>query len=52
MINFDQGITADEIGQQGMLTPPWHLILPSPLSRAGVALHSTLYVKLINATLI
>ena len=27
-----------------MLTPPWHLILPSLLSKVRVALHSILYV--------
>ena len=31
-------------GQQRMLIPPWHLILPSLLSKVRVALHSILYV--------
>ena len=38
------GLTADVTGQQRMLTPPWHLILPSLLSRVRVALPSTLYM--------
>ena len=33
-------------GQQRMLTPPWHLILPSLLSCIRVALHSILYMSI------
>jgi hypothetical protein len=33
-------------GQQGMITPPQHLILPSHLSRVRVALYSILYLPL------
>ena len=40
--NFDKGRTADVTGQQGMLTPPQHLILLSHLSKVRVALHSNL----------
>ena len=29
---YDQGLMAGATGQQMMLTPPWYLILPSPLS--------------------
>jgi hypothetical protein len=36
------GLTAGVAGQQRMLTPPWHLILPSHLSKVRVALHSIL----------
>jgi hypothetical protein len=34
------GLTAGVTGQQGMLTPPWHLILPLHLSEVRVALLS------------
>jgi hypothetical protein len=38
--HFDQvGLTAGVTGQQRMLTPPRHLILPSHLSEVRVALH-------------
>jgi hypothetical protein len=33
----------DVTGQQRMLIPPWHLILPLLLSLVRVALHLTLY---------
>jgi hypothetical protein len=36
------GLTAGVTGQQGMLTPPLHLILPSHLPKVRVALHSIL----------
>ena len=44
LLCFDYGLTAGVTGQQRMLTPPWHLILPSLLSKVRVALHSILYV--------
>ena len=46
LLCFDYGLTAGVTGQQRMLTPPWHLILPSLLSKVRVALHSILYVFL------
>jgi hypothetical protein len=44
--NFDKERTAGVIGQQRMLTPPRHLILPLNLSRVEirVALHLILYL--------
>ena len=42
--NLEIGLTAGVTGQQGMLTPPWHLILPSHLSEIRVAIHSILYL--------
>jgi hypothetical protein len=40
---FEMGLTAGVTGQQGMLTPLRHLILPShDLSEVRVALHSIL----------
>jgi hypothetical protein len=44
--NFDYGRTAGVTGQQRMLTPPEHLILPSHFSGVRVALHSSLYLLL------
>jgi hypothetical protein len=41
-IIFEMGLTAGVTGQQGMLTPPRHLILPSHLSKVRVALYSIL----------
>jgi hypothetical protein len=37
-----KGSTAGVTGQQRMLTPPWHLILPSHLSEVRDGLHSIL----------
>jgi hypothetical protein len=37
LADFEIGLTADVTGQQRMLTPPRHLILPSQLSGARVA---------------
>jgi hypothetical protein len=37
--HVDEGRTADVTGQQMMLTPLWHLILPWLLSGVCVALH-------------
>jgi hypothetical protein len=42
--NFNYGLMAGVTGQQWILTPPSHLILPSLLSGVHVALHSTLYL--------
>jgi hypothetical protein len=42
--NFDYEFTTGVNGQQRMLTSPWHHILPSLLSGARVALHSTMYM--------
>jgi hypothetical protein len=39
---FEMGLTAGVTGQQRMLTPPRHLILPSHLSEVRVALYSIL----------
>jgi hypothetical protein len=39
---FKVGLTAGVTGQQRMLTPPRHLILPLHLSEVRVALHSIL----------
>jgi hypothetical protein len=36
--------TAGVTGQQKMLTPPWHPILPSHLSEVRAALHSILHL--------
>ena len=41
-IKFEMGLTAGVTGQQRMLTPPRHLILPSHLLEVRVALHSNL----------
>jgi hypothetical protein len=38
------GLTAGVTGQQGMLTPPFHLIKPLHLSGVCVSLHSILYL--------
>jgi hypothetical protein len=42
IFEFEMGLTAGVTGQQGMLTLPRHLILPSHLSEVRVALHSIL----------
>jgi hypothetical protein len=42
IFEFEVRLTADVTGQQRMLTPPRHLILPLHLSEVCVALHSIL----------
>jgi hypothetical protein len=42
IFEFEVGLTAGVTGQQRILTPPRHLILPSHLSEVPVALHSIL----------
>jgi hypothetical protein len=42
--DIEIGNTNGVTGQQKMLTPPWHLILPSYLSGVRIALHSILYL--------
>jgi hypothetical protein len=41
--DFEIGLMVGVNGQQRMLTPPWHLFLPSLLSVVPVAVHSTLH---------
>jgi hypothetical protein len=42
-LTFDVGRAAGATGRQGMLTPPWHLILPLIYSEVRVRPFSDLY---------
>jgi hypothetical protein len=42
--NVEIGLTADVTGQQGMLTPPWHLIPPLNIQRSVYA-HSLICIS-------
>jgi hypothetical protein len=43
LYNVEIGLTAGVIDQQGMLTPPWHLIPPLIYSEVRVRPFSDLY---------